>query len=111
MGVAPLLHTGLIADIEQHTTVAPLYDFAALGAGAFDFEPVTTFQVVDATADVAAVPNAFRVASGKVRITVTGDVARREVAADALAKRATTSCSSSSKASFISSRCVFLGRR
>ncbi|KAI9060880.1 Metalloprotease [Trametes sanguinea] len=78
--------------------VAPLYDFEALGTGAFEFEPVTTFQVVAADAK----PHAYKVAAQKLTVTVKQDVARRELAA-AHDRRARVSCSSSSEASFISS--------
>ena len=79
--------------------MAPLYDFEALGTGAFEFEPVTTFQVVEADAK----PQAYKVSAKKLTVNVKQDVARRELKAAAHEKRARVSCSSSSEASFISS--------
>ncbi|KAH9853269.1 Metalloprotease [Lenzites betulinus] len=77
--------------------VAPLYDFEKLGAGAFEFEPVTTFQIVEAEAE----PRAFKASVQKVKVNVKQDVAKRELAA-AHDKRARVSCSSSTQNSFIS---------
>ncbi|RDX48537.1 Metalloprotease [Lentinus brumalis] len=77
--------------------VAPLYNFEELGTGAFEFEPVTDFQVVEADAK----PNAYKVSAGKVKVNVKNDVAKREK--KAREKRARVSCSNSSESSFISS--------
>ncbi|EIW62196.1 Metalloprotease [Trametes versicolor FP-101664 SS1] len=78
--------------------VASLYNFEKLGAGAFEFEPVTTFQVIEADAE----PRAFKVAAQKVKVNVEQDVAKREIAV-AHEKRARVSCSDSSRNSFIAS--------
>ncbi|TFK85879.1 Metalloprotease [Polyporus arcularius HHB13444] len=77
--------------------VAPLYNFEELGTGAFEFEPVTDFQVVEADAK----PNAYKVSAGKVKVNVKSDVAKREM--KAREKRSRVSCSNSSESSFISS--------
>ncbi|KAI0717607.1 Deuterolysin metalloprotease family-domain-containing protein, partial [Cerioporus squamosus] len=77
--------------------VAPLYNFEELGTGAFEFEPVTDFQVVEADAK----PNAYKVSASKVKVNVKSDVAKREMKAHE--KRARVSCSNSSESSFISS--------
>ncbi|KAH9936816.1 Metalloprotease [Epithele typhae] len=76
--------------------VAPLFDFEALGAGSFEFEPLTTFQVVDEDAR----PNAYKVSVKTLKVNVKSDVQKRELRA--IDKRAVVSCSSSSMASFIS---------
>ena len=78
--------------------VAPLYDFEALGTGAFEFEPVTEFQVIETDAK----PNAYKVTASKINVNVKSDVAKREI--NTLGKRARVTCSSSSESSFISSR-------
>ncbi|KAI0763229.1 Metalloprotease [Irpex lacteus] len=77
--------------------VAPLYDFESLGAGTYTFEPVTTFQTVDAEAK----PNAFKVSAASFKVEVKHDVAKREL--KVLDKRARNACTSSSYSSFISS--------
>ncbi|KAH9887669.1 Metalloprotease [Cubamyces lactineus] len=92
-----VIHAGETVIVEHE--VAPLYDFEALGTGAFEFEPVTTFQVVEADAK----PHAHKVSAKKLTVNVKHDVARRELKAAAHEKRARVSCSSSSDASFISS--------
>ncbi|RPD55117.1 Metalloprotease [Lentinus tigrinus ALCF2SS1-7] len=78
--------------------VAPLYNFEELGTGAFEFEPVTDFQVVEADAK----PHAYKVSASKVKVNVKSDVAKREIKA-AHEKRARVTCSNSSQNSFISS--------
>ena len=80
--------------------MAPLYDFESLGVGKYTFEPITTFQVVDAEAK----PNAFKVSAPTFEVEVHSDVGRREL--KVLDARAKVSCSSSSQNSFISSRYV-----
>ncbi|KAI0820698.1 Metalloprotease [Trametes gibbosa] len=77
--------------------VAPLYNFEKLGAGAFEFEPITTFQVVEKDAE----PRTYRAHAQNVKVNVKQDVAKRGLAA-AHNKRARVSCSSSSQNSFIS---------
>ena len=54
--------------------MAPLYNFEALGTGAFEFEPVTEFQVMEADAK----PNAYKVTASKLKVDVKSDVAKRE---------------------------------
>ncbi|KAI0751869.1 Metalloprotease [Daedaleopsis nitida] len=77
--------------------VAPLYNFEALGTGAFEFEPATAFQIIEADAK----PNAYKVSAKKAKVTVKSDVKKRDL--NALKKRASVSCSTSSYSSFISS--------
>ncbi|TFK81245.1 Metalloprotease [Polyporus arcularius HHB13444] len=77
--------------------VASLYNFEELGTGAFEFEPVTDFQVVAADAK----PNAYKVSAGKVKVNVKSDVSQREMKTHE--KRARVSCPNSSESSFISS--------
>ncbi|KAI0637529.1 Metalloprotease [Trametes polyzona] len=78
--------------------VAPLYNFEKLGTGAFEFEPVTAFQVINKDEE----PVAFKATAQKVKVNVKQDVAKRELVA-AHDKRARVSCSDSSRNSFISS--------
>ncbi|KAI0368404.1 Metalloprotease [Pilatotrama ljubarskyi] len=78
--------------------VAPLYNFEKLGTGAFEFEPVTTFQVIEADAK----PHAYKISAKKFTVNVKQDVAKRELKAKH-DKRARVSCSNSSQSSFISS--------
>jgi len=85
--------------------VASIYDFESVGTGDFTFTPLTDFQV-QASADLVSASSDAAVAKA-VTVTVTSDVAKRH-ASPSLSKRATVSCSSSSQASFISSRLVNL---
>ncbi|KAI0771675.1 Metalloprotease [Trametes elegans] len=84
--------------VEHEGTLAPLYNFEALGPGAFDFEPITNFQVIEADAQ----PHAYKVSAQKFTVNVKSDVAKRELKA-AHDKRARVSCSNGSQSSFISS--------
>jgi deuterolysin len=77
--------------------VATLYDFESLGVGKYTFQPVTTFQVVDAEAK----PNTFKVTADAFDVEVRSDVAKRSL--KVLDSRAKVSCSSSTQNSFISS--------
>ncbi|KAI0686138.1 Metalloprotease [Earliella scabrosa] len=78
--------------------VAPLYNFEALGTGAFEFEPVTDFQYIHNAESKA---NAYTVTAKKVNVKVKSDVAKRELK-QAHDKRARVTCSNSSQNSFIS---------
>ena len=80
--------------------VAPLYNFEALGTGAFEFEPVTDFQYIHNAESKA---NAYTVTAKKVNVKVKSDVAKRELK-QAHDKRARVTCSNSSQNSFISAR-------
>ncbi len=77
-----------------------MYNFESLGTGTYTFEPVTTFQTVDAEAK----PNAFKVSAASFKVEVKHDVAKREL--KILDKRARNACTSSSYSSFISSAYV-----
>ncbi|KAK0449800.1 Metalloprotease [Desarmillaria tabescens] len=82
--------------------VSSLYDFASAGEGTYTFEPVTTFQMADVAAKVAASTlNKVTVSSTSMDVHVSGDLAARDVAG--IDKRATAVCSSSTKKTFITS--------
>jgi deuterolysin len=83
--------------------VASLYDFAAVGAGTYTFEPVTTFQMQGVEESVAAHKASFAkvtTSTNKVEVQIAGDLAKRELTLD---KRARDICTDSSKKSFIDS--------
>ncbi|KAF7432613.1 hypothetical protein PC9H_004555 [Pleurotus ostreatus] len=86
--------------------VAPLFDFASVGAGKFTFEPVTTFQVAGAAERVANIDDLTKVDAtvSAVDVEVTADVAKREI--QARNKRAVDICTTSSRKSFIDARHV-----
>ncbi|KAJ8698880.1 hypothetical protein PTI98_005541 [Pleurotus ostreatus] len=77
--------------------VAPLFDFASVGAGKFTFEPVTTFQVAGAAERVANIDDLTKVDAtvSAVDVEVTADVAKREI--QARNKRAVDICTTSSR--------------
>jgi len=80
-----------------------VYDFSATGPGTFTFDPISTFQVVGLDDLVETISDTVRIkatVARSVSITVTDDVAKRELI---LEKRAQVNCSTSSQASFISS--------
>ncbi|KAJ8519700.1 hypothetical protein ONZ45_g3414 [Pleurotus djamor] len=81
--------------------VAPLYDFASVGAGTFSFEPVTTFQVAGAAERVASIDDLTSVEASvsAVNVEVTSDVSKRDL--PELNKRAVDICTTSSRKSFI----------
>ena len=81
-------------------TVAPLYNFEALGTGTFEFEPVTDFQYLQ---DAEAKPNVYTVTAKKVNVHVNSDVAKRELT-QAHDKRARVTCSNASLGNFITAR-------
>ncbi|KAI0755056.1 Metalloprotease [Daedaleopsis nitida] len=74
--------------------VAPLYNFEALGTGAFEFEPVTAFRFVESQ----SIP---KVSTKKTMVNVKTDVKKREL--KTVTKRAHTACSDKTKSGFISS--------
>ncbi|KAK0452535.1 Metalloprotease [Armillaria borealis] len=82
--------------------VSSLFDFASAGEGTYTFEPVTTFQMADVAAKVAASTlDKVTVSSTSVDVHISGDLAARNVAG--IDKRATPTCSDSTKKAFITS--------
>jgi deuterolysin len=85
----------------KYLTVADLYDFATLGAGAFTFTPVDTFQAMPADLERTLVPkDQLKVSVASVEVNVEKDVTKRELRVHA--KRARVVCSNSSQSSAIS---------
>ncbi|KAG6879640.1 hypothetical protein C0992_000275 [Termitomyces sp. T32_za158] len=86
--------------------VAPLFDFAAAGAGKYTFEPVTNFQVQDVTQHLTAFElSKVGATTNFVEVELSGDLAKREL--PELNKRAVDICTTSSRKSFIDARLVF----
>ncbi|TRM62735.1 Deuterolysin metalloprotease family-domain-containing protein [Schizophyllum amplum] len=84
----------------QHA-VGGLFDFEAAGEGAYSFQPMTSFLVVNGDSlSPATEMLKTEVASSALTMTITGDLAKREVP---LEKRARNICTNSSYASFINS--------
>ncbi|TFL00251.1 Deuterolysin metalloprotease family-domain-containing protein [Pterulicium gracile] len=84
----------------EHTNLAGIYDFESAGTGAFKFEPVTVFQVIDeASFADAKVDQLVELDSTSTTVSIEiNDVAKRDIHE----KRAVTTCSSNaSRASFI----------
>lgn len=88
--------------------VSSLYNFEAVGTGAFKFEPITTFQVVPGDAKISeykmSPANTLKVTAASVDVEVTKDVAKREL--NVHDKRARNACTTSSYSSFIASSSV-----
>ncbi|KAK7436844.1 hypothetical protein VKT23_014486 [Stygiomarasmius scandens] len=81
--------------------VSSVFDFASAGAGSFTFEPVQTFQIAGAEAEVKSIVQMDKVAASSapsVTVNISGDLAKRELP---LNKRATNICNSASQRSFI----------
>ena len=94
-------HSFLTSDL----TVSSLFNFASAGEGTYTFELVTTFQMADVAAKVAASTlDKVTVSSTSVDVHISGDLAARDVAS--IDKRATPVCSDSTKKAFITSRFV-----
>ncbi|KAF5329051.1 hypothetical protein D9611_013870 [Ephemerocybe angulata] len=93
--------------------VSALYDFSSAGTGSFSFAPVTDFIAIDSEVSAESAKHvengrqfsridASSVISNTVSIEVTADVAKRDIEGH-LEKRASVTCSNTSRASFISS--------
>ncbi|THU90880.1 zincin [Dendrothele bispora CBS 962.96] len=81
--------------------VASVFDFAKAGAGSFTFEPVQTFQIAGADAEVKSIVQMDKVSASSapsVTVNIVGDLTKREMAIN---KRATDICTTASRKSFI----------
>ncbi|KAL1734684.1 Metalloprotease [Schizophyllum commune] len=86
--------------------ISALYNFEGAGAGDFDIKPVTWFQVPDVSANkVKSIADFSKVEvnAGSAKVSVSGDIARRELKPGPNAKRSVNTCDDTELASFIDS--------